>query len=132
MGVPTHGRPAGAVAACRPHERRATGGGEMMRTARRAAIAATTAGAIAIGVPTSASADIDALPNVDSQFRKGATALARAIAENPRHVRRASFAMLPPGGRPAAISTTRLAGFPRHGKSFGILSTGDARYAGRR
>lgn len=40
--------------------------------------------------------------------------------------------MLPPGGRPVAISTTRLAGFPRHGKSYAILSTGDARAAGRR
>ena len=104
----------------------------MLHRTRRVALAATTAGVMAIGVPGTAQADIEALPNVDSQFRKGATALARSIAENPRHVRRASFAILPPGGRPAAISTTRLAGFPRHGKSFGILSTGDARYAGRR
>lgn len=104
----------------------------MIGIGARAAAAAATAGVMAIGVPATASADIEALPNVDSQFRKGSTALARTIAENPRHVRRASFSMLPPGGRPAAISTTRLAGFPRHGKSYAILSTGDARYAGRR
>jgi hypothetical protein len=87
---------------------------------------------VAGALPAAASARIDALPNVDSQFRKGSTALARAIAEDPKVVRRASFSMLPPGGRPAAISTTRLAGFPRHGKSYAILSTGDSRYAGRR
>ena len=103
----------------------------MSRTGRLAAVTAAATGVMASGFAGTAVADIDALPNVDSQFRKGSTALARSIAEDPKHVRRASFSMLPPGGRPAAISTTRLAGFPRHGKSFAILSTGDARYASR-
>jgi len=92
---------------------------------------AAVAGLAACAFPGIAAARIDALPNVDSQFRKGSTALARSIADNPKVVRRASFSMLPPGGRPAAISTTRLAGFPRDGKSYAILSTGDARFAGR-
>lgn len=79
-----------------------------------------------------ASARITALPNVDSQFREGATDLARAIAANPRHVRRGSFSLLPPGGRPVALSTTRLGEFPRRGRSYAILSTGDARQVARR
>jgi hypothetical protein len=36
---------------------------------------------------------------------------------------------VPPGSKPAAVSTTRLAGFPRSGNSYAILSTGNARYA---
>jgi hypothetical protein len=36
---------------------------------------------------------------------------------------------LPLSAKPAAVSTTRLAGFPRRGSSFAILSTGNARYA---
>lgn len=89
------------------------------------------AGALACGGPGAAQARIEALPNVDSQFRKGSTALAKAIAADPSVVRRATFSLLPPGGRPAAISTTKLAGFPRAGSSYAILSTGDARYADR-
>jgi hypothetical protein len=104
----------------------------MLQMGRRVAAATAMAGVMTIAVPATASADIEALPNVDSQFRKGSTALARSIAVDPKTVRRGTFSMLPPGGRPAAISTTRLAGFPRHGRSFAILSNGDARYAGRR
>jgi len=59
----------------------------------------------------------------------GATAIARAMAVDPRIVRRAVFAAVPPGSKPAAVSTTKLAGFPRNGKSFGILTTGNARKA---
>ena len=77
-----------------------------------------------------ASGAIRALPSQDSQFRKGATGLAKAIARNPRQVKRGRFSMIPPGGRPAAISDTRLAGFPRRGKTFAILSNGDSRRAG--
>lgn len=35
----------------------------------------------------------------------------------------------PPSGNPAAVSTTALGFFPRHGPSYGILSTGDATLA---
>ena len=79
-----------------------------------------------------ASARISAIPTFDSQFRAGAKAIGDAIARNPRHIRRVRFSLLPPGGRPVAISDTRLGSFPRHGKNFLILSTGDARLAARR
>ncbi len=89
--------------------------------------------AVSLGVGgAAAEAKISALPGFDSQFRKGATRLAKAIADKPSQVTRGRFSLLPPGGRPAAISTTKLAGFPRRGKSYGILSTGDARDAGKK
>jgi hypothetical protein len=44
-------------------------------------------------------------------------------------VRRAVFSALPPSSKPAAVSTTKLAGFPRSGNSFAMLSTGNARLA---
>jgi hypothetical protein len=80
----------------------------------------------------SASGAIRALPSQDAQFRKGATDLAKTLARNHRQVKRGRFSIIPPGGRPAAISTTRLAGFPRHGKSYAIFSNGDARRAASR
>jgi len=58
-----------------------------------------------------------------------ATPIAKAMARDPALVRRAVFSALPPSSKPAAVSRTRLAGFPRHGSSFGILSTGNARRA---
>jgi hypothetical protein len=91
------------------------------------ALTATVGGALA-AAPSQAK--ITALPSQDAQFRKGATELAKALARNHRQVKRGRFAIIPPGGRPAAISTTRLAGFPRHGKSYVILSNGDSRRAG--
>lgn len=92
------------------------------------AVLAAMVGAAASTVPSQAK--ISALPSQDSQFRKGATALAKALARNHKQVKRGRFSIIPPGGRPAAISTTRLAGFPRHGKSYVILSNGDSRRAG--
>jgi hypothetical protein len=58
-----------------------------------------------------------------------ATAVARAMAVDPSVVRRAVFSAVPPGSKPAAVSTTRLAGFPRSGGSFAILTNGNARLA---
>ena len=104
----------------------------MGRTRQVAAATAVATAVMAAGFAGAASAKISALPSVDSQFRKGSNQLAKSMTRSPRFVRRGAFSMLPPGGRPAAISTTRLAGFPRHGKSFAILSTGDARQAGRK
>lgn len=57
--------------------------------------------------------------------RSSAADLARAMAVKPEQVRRAFFSVIPPRGNPAAVSTTRLAGFPRHGRSFAILSSGN-------
>lgn len=103
----------------------------MKRLGWRAAVAVAAMAAVgATAVP--AGARISALPSVDSQFRQGATKLAKSMAKNPRHVRRGRFSLLPPGGRPAAISSTKLADFPRHGKTYGILSSGDARLASRK
>ena len=84
-------------------------------------------GGLALASPSDAA--IRALPSQDAQFRRGATDLAKSIARNHRQVKRGRFSIIPPGGRPAAISTTRLAGFPRHGKTYAILSNGDSRRA---
>ncbi len=58
-----------------------------------------------------------------------ATPVARAMAKDPGLVRKAVFSALPPSAQPAAVSTTKLAGFPTDGKSFAILTTGNARLA---
>jgi hypothetical protein len=63
---------------------------------------------------------------------KGATAFARAIAAKPRQVKRAIWSVVAPEGVPAAVASTRLARFPRVGRTYGILTNGDARYAPRR
>jgi hypothetical protein len=95
--------------------------------------AAAVTAVAAVGVPVApASAKISALPSVDSQFRDGATKLAKSIAAKRRWVRRGRFSLLPPGGRPAALSTTKIADFPREGKGYAILSNGDSRLAPRR
>lgn len=61
---------------------------------------------------------------------RGATKLVRAIFEgNRKRLVRAKFVAIPPGHDPAAISTRRLAGFPRRGGTFAILSTGCAHFA---
>jgi hypothetical protein len=68
-------------------------------------------------------------PNRGAEETRAAKRLANAIVVNPRHVRSAAFSALPPFSDPAAISTKRLAGFPRHGRSFAILTNGDAKAA---
>ena len=57
---------------------------------------------------------------------RSATKIAKAIASKPSFVRSASWVTLSPRGRPAAVSTSKLVGFPRSGNSYGVLSTGDA------
>jgi hypothetical protein len=95
--------------------------------------AGTATALVAAGlVAVPASARISALPSVDSQFRKGATRLAKSMARHPKQVVRGRFSIIPSGGRPAAVATTRLAGFPRVGKSYAILSNGDSRDASRK
>lgn len=64
--------------------------------------------------------------------RGSATALARAMASDQKTISRAFFSIVPPRGNPAAVSTTRLGGFPRRGRSYAILSSGDATRAGDR
>jgi hypothetical protein len=92
---------------------------------RRCALSAVAA-AVLVPVLAAATARADI---VEYPRDPSATPIARAMARDPELVRRAVFSALPPSSKPAAVSTTRLAGFPRHGDSFGILSTGNARRA---
>ncbi len=86
---------------------------------------------VGLGSPADAASKqrITPTPDRGGETIRAARKLARAIVTNGRWIRGASFSALPPFGDPAAVSTKRLAGFPRHGKSFGILTTGDAKLA---
>ena len=77
-----------------------------MQSVRR--VSAATMVVAAVAAPTPARADITEYP-----LNPSATPLARAMANDPALVRRAVFSALPPSSKPAAVSTTRLAGFPR-------------------
>lgn len=72
-----------------------------------------------------------------SESHAGATLLARAMMADPHQLLSGRYAALPPDNHPNAVSTKRLAGFPRHGKTYAILTSGCAaladhhRYAGR-
>jgi hypothetical protein len=59
----------------------------------------------------------------------GATQLARTMMADPHLLVSGRFAALPPDNRPAAISTEPLAGFPRRGKAYAILTSGCASLA---
>jgi hypothetical protein len=97
----------------------------MPRTRPWSAFAAVATGATAFAcISAGAHAGITPYPRNAS-----AMPLARAIERTPGLVRRADFSVLPPRARSAAVSTTRLAGFPRRGSSFAILSSGNARLA---
>ena len=89
---------------------------------------ALTALAAAVLVPTFAAATAHG-QIVEYPRDPSATPIAKAMARDPALVRRAVFSALPPSSKPAAVSRTRLAGFPTNGGSFGILSTGNARRA---
>lgn len=90
----------------------------------RLAVGGLTALAVAATLPTTARADIREYP-----LNPSATPVAKAMADSPRLVRRAVFSALPPSSKPVAVASTRLAGFPRRGTRYGILTTGNARYA---
>lgn len=68
-------------------------------------------------------------PDRGHEELRAARRLARAIAAHPRQIRRASFSALPPFSDPAAIASKRFGGFPLSGRTFGILSNGDATLA---
>lgn len=57
---------------------------------------------------------------------------AKAMARYPGQVQGARWVKLPPKGHPAVISTTRKVNFPRFGKRYVVLSSGDARGIARR
>ncbi len=68
-----------------------------------------------------------------SRSNKGATKLARSIFEgNDKKLVQAKFVTVPPGNDPVATTTRSIAGFPRKGGSFAILSTGCAHFATRK
>ena len=99
---------------------------------RVAAVGATTLLIVALG-----SGGASAVHSTDTNRIKpvpgdtaGATHLAQSILQsNQRRLVRARFVTRPPGNDPVAISTKPLAGFPRRGGAFAILSTGCARIA---
>jgi len=57
---------------------------------------------------------------------RSASSVAKAIVKTPGQYVRAEWVRLPPRGRPAAVASTPLLGFPRAGKTYGLLSTGRA------
>jgi hypothetical protein len=73
---------------------------------------------------TAAQAAIRPIPK-----RTAAMPLARATFDKPNLISRSFFSLAPPLGNPAAVSTTKLAGFPRKGSSYAILASGNARFA---
>lgn len=58
-----------------------------------------------------------------------ASAIAKSITRDTSVVTGASYVTKPPSGKPNAVSTTALTRFPRHGKSYGTLTTGKAALA---
>ncbi len=96
------------------------------RNWRKAGVAGGLAAA-AVGMSAPAATGIIVEYPADSS----ATAVARAMAVDKSVIRRAVFSAVPPGSKPAAVSTTPLAGFPRPfaDSSYAILTTGNARLA---
>lgn len=64
-----------------------------------------------------------------TESHAGAQMLARTMMVDSRQLINARFAALPPDSHPNAISTEPLAGFPRRGKAYAILTNGCARLA---
>lgn len=93
------------------------------RAATCAAVALLSIGAA--GIADAAKPKGKIIADSGKHARAEAARLARSVASR-KLVPSAAFAARPPYGRPAAISTKRLAGFPRSGNSFLILSTGNA------
>ncbi|HEU4974859.1 MAG TPA: choice-of-anchor L domain-containing protein [Baekduia sp.] len=97
----------------------------MQARGRRGAVA-TLVGVLGAGAIGAGAAEA----KIVSYPRKArATPLARAMTRHHKLVRRAVFSAVPPAATPAAVSTTPLAGFPTEGKSYAMLSTGNARFA---
>lgn len=66
-----------------------------------------------------------------SESHAGATMLARTIMANKHQLLSGRYAALPPDNHPNAISTKPLAGFPRFGNAYAILTNGCANLANR-
>ncbi len=63
---------------------------------------------------------------------RSADRIAKAIVRPGLEIRNASFVNIPKAGNPTAVSSTPLVGFPRDGKSYGILSSGSTRLFARK
>jgi hypothetical protein len=61
-----------------------------------------------------------------TESHRDATLLARTVMANKRLLLSGRFAAVPPDNHPNGISTESLAGFPRAGGAYGILTTGCA------
>lgn len=93
---------------------------------RRPSTTALTA--IALGLAAAAAAPAGAVITAE----RNALKIARAIADRPATVTGASFETIPTKGKPAALATTRLGGFPTSSDRYAILSTGNATIASNR
>lgn len=104
---------------------------------RRAVLGAVSALLLLAGLGGVAQAQHAGSITPVSESHAGATQLARAMMANPHQLLSGRYAALPPDNHPNAVSTEPLAGFPRNGKSYAIMTNGCAqladhhRYAGR-
>ena len=64
-----------------------------------------------------------------TRVRDSALDIARAMIEDEAWLTGASFASVPPQGNPNMVGRSPLAGFPRHGDTFALLTSGDAELA---
>ena len=64
-----------------------------------------------------------------TRVRDSALEIARAMIEDESWLAGASFVAIPPQGNPNMVARSPLAGFPRHGETFALLTSGDAELA---
>ncbi|TQJ36705.1 choice-of-anchor L domain-containing protein [Arthrobacter sp. SLBN-122] len=78
-----------------------------------------SAACVSLATPVAASTDTGASP----------LQLANALASDASVITGASYVTVPPQGTPNAVMTTPLAGFPKSGNSYTLLTTGNAALA---
>ena len=111
----------------------------MLRTSRtrRGLIGTVATLLLLVGLGGVAAAKLSGTITPVSASHAGATLLARAMMADQHQLINGRFAALPPDGQPNAVSTEPLAGFPRNGSEYAILTNGCAKladyhkYAGR-
>jgi uncharacterized repeat protein (TIGR01451 family) len=95
----------------------------MLFLATTSAVAAAHAGVLPRGLGWSGAATA---PTDNNAL---ALDIANAIARDPAQVTGASWANIPAGGTPDAVSTTVAGSFPVHGGAYGLLTSGNAALA---
>jgi hypothetical protein len=83
---------------------------------------------VAAGLQVGAGAPTQA-QQLDIDTGASAVEIAQSIAADPSTVTGAAWVARPPGGTPTALATGFLAGFPRDGSTYGILTSGNAALA---